>query len=85
MARFYGRRSNILVRGGGQLPGKAWMTGVLAGYEDAGAYVRGCVATHFRERGALHQRFAFPLTPSARKTRRSCAPTSSGRDSGAVM
>jgi hypothetical protein len=43
MARFDGRRSKILVRGGGRLLGKVWMTDVLAGYEDAtSADVRGC-------------------------------------------
>ena len=38
---FDGRPPNVLVLGGGGLFGEAWMTGVLAGYEDAtGADVR---------------------------------------------
>jgi Patatin-like phospholipase len=35
MAPFDGRPPNVLVLGGGGLLGEAWMTGVLAGYEDA--------------------------------------------------
>ena len=43
MAPFDGRPPNVLVLGGGELLGEAWMTGVLAGYEDAtGADVRRC-------------------------------------------
>ena len=43
MAPFDGRPPNVLVLGGGGLLGEAWMTGVLAGYEDAtGADVRRC-------------------------------------------
>ena len=43
MARFDDRPPSVLVLGGGGLLGEAWMTGVLAGYEDAtGADVRGC-------------------------------------------
>jgi NTE family protein len=43
MARFGDRPPSVLVLGGGGLLGEAWMTGVLAGYEDAtGADVRGC-------------------------------------------
>ena len=43
MAPFDGRPPNVLVPGGGELLGEAWMTGVLAGYEDAtGADVRRC-------------------------------------------
>jgi NTE family protein len=43
MAPFDGRPPTVLVLGGGGLLGEAWMTGVLAGYEDAtGADVRGC-------------------------------------------
>src|ERR1035441_8015464 len=43
MAPFDSRPPNVLVLGGGGLLGEAWMTGVLAGYEDAtGADVRGC-------------------------------------------
>jgi NTE family protein len=43
MAPFEGRPASVLVLGGGGLLGEAWMTGVLAGYEDAtGADVRGC-------------------------------------------
>ena len=40
---FDGRPPSVLVLGGGGLLGEAWMTGVLAGYEDAtGADVRRC-------------------------------------------
>ena len=43
MAPFGDRPPNVLVLGGGGLLGEAWMTGVLAGYEDAtGADVRDC-------------------------------------------
>jgi predicted acylesterase/phospholipase RssA len=43
MAPFHGRPPNVLVLGGGGLLGEAWMTGVLARYEDAtGADVRRC-------------------------------------------
>ena len=43
MAPFGDRPPNVLVLGGGGLLGEAWITGVLAGYEDAtGADVRGC-------------------------------------------
>ena len=43
MAPFDDRPPSVLVLGGGGLLGEAWMTGVLAGYEDAtGADVRGC-------------------------------------------
>ena len=43
MAPFDGGPPNVLVLGGGGLFGEAWMTGVLAGYEDAtGADVRRC-------------------------------------------
>jgi NTE family protein len=43
MAPFDGRPPTVLVLGGGGLLGEAWMTGVLAGYEDAtGADLRGC-------------------------------------------
>ena len=43
MAPFGDRPPSVLVLGGGGLLGEAWMTGVLAGYEDAtGADVRGC-------------------------------------------
>ena len=43
MAPFDGRPPNVLVLGGGGLLGEAWMTGALAGYEDAtGADVRRC-------------------------------------------
>jgi hypothetical protein len=43
MARFDDRPPSVLVLGGGGLLGEAWITGVLAGYEDAmGADVRGC-------------------------------------------
>jgi NTE family protein len=43
MAPFGGRPPTVLVLGGGGLLGEAWMTGVLAGYEDAtGADLRGC-------------------------------------------
>jgi len=43
MAPFDGRPPNVPVLGGGGLLGEAWMTGVLAGYEDAiGADVRRC-------------------------------------------
>jgi hypothetical protein len=35
MAPFDGRPANVLVLGGGGLLGEEWMTGVLAGYEDA--------------------------------------------------
>ena len=43
MARVDDRPPSVLVLGGGGLLGEAWMTGVLAGYEDAtGADVRGC-------------------------------------------
>ena len=42
-APFDGRPPSVLVLGGGGLLGEAWMTGVLAGYEDAtGADLRGC-------------------------------------------
>jgi NTE family protein len=42
-APFDGRPPSVLVLGGGGLLGEAWMTGVLAGYEDAaGADVRRC-------------------------------------------
>jgi NTE family protein len=41
MARFDDSPPSVLVLGGGGLLGEAWMTGVLAGYEDAtGAEVR---------------------------------------------
>jgi hypothetical protein len=36
-APFDGRPPSVLVLGGGGLLGEAWMTGVLAGYEDATA------------------------------------------------
>jgi NTE family protein len=43
MAPFDARPPNVLVLGGGGLLGEAWMTGVLAGYEDStGTDVRGC-------------------------------------------
>jgi predicted acylesterase/phospholipase RssA len=43
MAPFDGKPPNVLVLGGDGLLGAAWMTGVLAGYEDAtGADVRRC-------------------------------------------
>jgi NTE family protein len=43
MAPFDVRPPSVLVLGGGGLLGEAWMTGVLAGYEDAaGADVRSC-------------------------------------------
>jgi NTE family protein len=43
MARFDERPPSVVVLGGGGLLGEAWMTGILAGYEDAtGADVRGC-------------------------------------------
>jgi NTE family protein len=43
MTRLDDRPPNVLVLGGGGLLGEAWMTGVLAGYEDAtGADVRRC-------------------------------------------
>jgi NTE family protein len=43
MAPFDGTPPNVLVLGGGGLLGEEWMTGVLAGYEDAmGADVRRC-------------------------------------------
>jgi len=43
MARVDDRPPSVLVLGGGGLLGEAWMTGILAGYEDAtGADVRGC-------------------------------------------
>jgi NTE family protein len=43
MAPFDARPPNVVVLGGGGLLGEAWMTGVLAGYEDStGADVRGC-------------------------------------------
>jgi NTE family protein len=43
MAPFDGRPPSVLVLGGGGLLGEAWMTGVLAGYQDAtGTDVRGC-------------------------------------------
>ncbi len=42
-AVFDGTAPNVLVLGGGGLLGEAWMTGVLAGYEDAaGADLRAC-------------------------------------------
>ncbi len=42
-AVFDGAPPNVLVLGGGGLLGEAWMTGVLAGYEDAaGADLRAC-------------------------------------------
>jgi NTE family protein len=42
-APFDGTPPSVLVLGGGGLLGEAWMTGVLAGYEDAtGADLRGC-------------------------------------------
>jgi NTE family protein len=43
MAPFDSRPPNVLVLGGGGLLGEAWMTGVLAGYEDStGADMRSC-------------------------------------------
>lgn len=43
MAPFDARPPNVLVLGGGGLLGEAWMTGVLAGYEDStGIDMRGC-------------------------------------------
>jgi NTE family protein len=43
MAPFNARPPNVLVLGGGGLLGEAWMTGVLAGYEDStGTDMRGC-------------------------------------------
>ena len=43
MAPFSARPPNVLVLGGGGLLGEAWMTGVLAGYEDStGTDMRGC-------------------------------------------
>jgi NTE family protein len=42
-APFEGAPPTVLVLGGGGLLGEAWMTGLLAGYEDAaGADMRGC-------------------------------------------
>ena len=43
MAPFSAGPPNVLVLGGGGLLGEAWMSGVLAGYEDsAGSDMRGC-------------------------------------------
>src|SRR5688572_16904987 len=45
MTIFGGRPPDVLVLGGGGLLGEAWMTGVLAGIEDAtGADMRSCRA-----------------------------------------